>query len=85
MESTLTVQEKLKYDESEVDQRRGLFMANQNKYLTKKYPQLKDAEVVKASNKSRSVLDCVASRSRKSITKSLGSFVFWAAALMKVK
>ncbi len=57
MESTLTVQEKLKYDESEVDRRRGLFMADQNKYLTKKYPQLKDAGVVKVSNKSRSVLD----------------------------
>ncbi len=57
MDSSLIVIENFKYDEAEVDRCCGLFMANQNKFLTKKYPQLRDAEVVEVSTKSRSVLD----------------------------
>ena len=48
---------RLKYDAEDVERRYGVVAADLNKYLTKKYPELRDAEIIKKSTKSRSVLD----------------------------
>jgi hypothetical protein len=48
---------KLDYNEDEMKRRQKAVMGDLNKYVRRKYPELLDAEVVKKSAKSRSVLD----------------------------
>jgi hypothetical protein len=46
---------RLDYDEAEIAHRRGVVMADLNRYVHKKYPELKDADVIERSKNSRSV------------------------------
>jgi hypothetical protein len=48
---------RLDYDEVEIARRRGVVMDDFNRYVHKKYPELKDADVIERSKNSRSVLD----------------------------
>ncbi len=48
---------RLKYDAEDVEWQYGIVTADLNKYVARKYPELRDAEVVKKSTKSRSMLD----------------------------
>jgi len=48
---------KLEYDESEMERRQKVVLADLNRYIRRKYPELLDAEVIQKSTKSRSVLD----------------------------
>jgi hypothetical protein len=38
---------RLKYDVEDVERRYGIVAADLNKYLTKKYPELRDVEIIK--------------------------------------
>ena len=48
---------RLDYNEEEIARRRGVVVADLNKYLSRKYPELRDAEIIKRPKNSRSVLD----------------------------
>jgi len=48
---------KLEYDESEMERRQKVVLADLNRYIRRKYPELLDAEVMQKSTKSCSVLD----------------------------
>ena len=48
---------KLEYDESEMERRQKVVLADLNRYIQRKYPELLDAEVMQKSTKSCSVLD----------------------------
>jgi len=48
---------KLDYNEEEITRCRGVVIANLYSYIAKKYPELKDGEIIERSKNSRSVLD----------------------------
>jgi len=48
---------RLDYNETEIARRLGVVMADLNQYVCKKYPELKDADVIERPRNSRSVLD----------------------------
>jgi len=48
---------KLDYNKEEITRCRGIVIADLNSYTAKKYPELKDGEIIEHSKNSRSVSD----------------------------
>jgi hypothetical protein len=57
METNAAGSGRLKFDAEDVERRYGIVTADLNKYVARKYLELRDAEVVKKSTKSRTALD----------------------------
>ncbi len=76
---------RLNYNEEEITRRRGIVVADVARYVSKKYPELRDAEIIKRPKNSRSVLDLCGVHLKQKDTGNQFSFASWVNVLLAVR